>query len=192
MAAMPRTLDDLTWPRSTQRLVLRRVEPTDVDAVWAYRRLPEVSEWLTGAPSGFAEYAALFVQPERLERTLIVEHQGRVVGDLYIAIEDGWAQSQVAELARGVQAEIGWVIAPVAQGQGFGLECARELLRMSLKDLGLRRVYAQCFEANTASWRLMEKLGMRREQHTRRESLHHSGQWLDGVMYALLADEWSP
>ena len=53
---------------------------------------------------------------------------------------------------------------------------------MSLVDLGLRRVYAQCFEANTASWRLMEKLGMRRERHTRRESLHHSGQWLDGVM----------
>jgi RimJ/RimL family protein N-acetyltransferase len=192
MAAMPRTLDDIPWPRATPRLSLRRAEPADVEAVWAYRRLPEVSEWLTGAPSGFDEYATLFVDPVRLGQTIVVEHEGRVVGDLYVAIEDGWAQSQVAHLARGVQAEIGWVIAPEAQGRGFGLECARELLQMSLRDLGLRRVYAQCFEANTASWRLMERLGMRREQHTRRESLHHSGQWLDGVMYALLADEWSP
>ncbi len=31
---------------------------------------------------------------------------------------------------------------------------------------------------------------MRREQHTRRDSLHRSGEWLDGMMYALLAEEW--
>lgn len=32
---------------------------------------------------------------------------------------------------------------------------------------------------------------MRREQHTVRESLHRSGQWLDGYCYALLPDEWT-
>ena len=31
---------------------------------------------------------------------------------------------------------------------------------------------------------------MRREQHTLRESLHRTGVWLDGMAYALLADEW--
>ena len=36
----------------------------------------------------------------------------------------------------------------------------------------------------------MERLGMRREIHTVRESLHRSGEWLDGLGYALLADEW--
>jgi RimJ/RimL family protein N-acetyltransferase len=51
-------------------------------------------------------------------------------------------------------------------------------------------VTANCFAGNEASWRLMERVGMRRELHTVRESLHRSGEWLDGLGYALLADEW--
>lgn len=38
--------------------------------------------------------------------------------------------------------------------------------------------------------RTLERLGMRREMHTVRDSLHLSGEWLDGFGYALLADEW--
>jgi RimJ/RimL family protein N-acetyltransferase len=51
-------------------------------------------------------------------------------------------------------------------------------------------VVTNCFLGNEASWRLMEGLGMRREVHAVAESLHRSGQWLDVVGYALLADEW--
>jgi RimJ/RimL family protein N-acetyltransferase len=64
------------------------------------------------------------------------------------------------------------------------------LLRLCFEDLGLRRVTAQCFADNTASWRLMERVGMRRETHGVADSLHRSGAWLDGFGYALLADEW--
>jgi RimJ/RimL family protein N-acetyltransferase len=64
------------------------------------------------------------------------------------------------------------------------------VLRICFEDLGLRRVTAECFAANEASWRLMERLGMRRESHNVGDSLHRSGEWLDGYGYALLADEW--
>ena len=66
----------------------------------------------------------------------------------------------------------------------------RELVRLCFEDLGLRRVTANCFADNEASWRLMERIGMRREPYTVRDSLHRSGEWLDGMGYALLADEW--
>lgn len=79
---------------------------------------------------------------------------------------------------------------PRPTGQGYATEAAAALLRICFEDLGLRRVTAQCFADNVASWRLMEKLGMRRETHTVRESLHRSGAWLDGYAYALLAEEW--
>jgi RimJ/RimL family protein N-acetyltransferase len=36
----------------------------------------------------------------------------------------------------------------------------------------------------------MERIGMRRELYTVRDWLHRSGEWLDGMGYALLADEW--
>jgi RimJ/RimL family protein N-acetyltransferase len=50
--------------------------------------------------------------------------------------------------------------------------------------------YRATFTDNTTSWRLMERVGMRRETCAVRESLHRSGEWLDGYGYALLADEW--
>ena len=65
-----------------------------------------------------------------------------------------------------------------------------EVLRVCFEDLGLRRVTAECFATNEASWRLMERVGMRREAHSVRDSLHRSGEWMDGLGYALLADEW--
>jgi RimJ/RimL family protein N-acetyltransferase len=64
------------------------------------------------------------------------------------------------------------------------------LIRICFEELHLRRVLAQCFADNLPSWRLMERVGMRRESHDVRGSLHRSGEWLDGLAYALLADEW--
>lgn len=43
---------------------------------------------------------------------------------------------------------------------------------------------------NGPSLALLERVGMRPEQRTVRDSLHRSGAWLDGVGYALLAEEW--
>jgi RimJ/RimL family protein N-acetyltransferase len=37
----------------------------------------------------------------------------------------------------------------------------------------------------------MDRVGMRREGHAVAESLHRSGQWLDTVTYAVLAEESS-
>ena len=51
-----------------------------------------------------------------------------------------------------------------------------------------RELYLTDFTGH--SWRLMERVGMRRETHFVRGSLHRSGEWLDRLAYALLADEW--
>lgn len=64
------------------------------------------------------------------------------------------------------------------------------MIRICFEDLGLRRVAAECFAANEPSWRLMERLGMRREIHAVKESLHRAHGWVDGLGYALLAEEW--
>ena len=72
------------------------------------------------------------------------------------------------------------------------LDLLQEFLRHCFEDLGVRRATADCFLDNETSWRLMERVGMRRERHAVRESLHQTGRWLDTVGYAVLADEWSP
>jgi RimJ/RimL family protein N-acetyltransferase len=184
-------LSAVEWPVHTDRLIIRPATPADADATWAFRRLPEVSEWLTRSSEDHDEYAEVFVDPSRLSKTLVVELDGTVIGDLMLAIEDAWAQAEVADQARGVQAELGWVFSPSYAGHGYATEAVAGLIRICFEGLGLRRVYGQCFADNLASRRLMERVGMRQEQHTVRESLHRSGQWLDGMAYALLVDEWS-
>ena len=183
-------LDSVRWPVRTARLSLRPATAGDVEATWRYRRLESVSRWLIRAPRMVEDYRAHFETPESLAKTLVMELDGRIIGDLMIAIEDGWAQAEVVEQGRNVQAELGWVLDPDHTGHGYASEAVRELIRICFEELGLRRVTAGCFADNEASWRLMERVGMRREVHTVRESLHRSGKWLDGIGYALLADEW--
>ncbi|MDQ4114774.1 MAG: GNAT family N-acetyltransferase, partial [Actinomycetota bacterium] len=100
-------------------------------------------------------------------------------------------QTEVREHANGTQAELGWTIDPAHQGNGYATEAVRAVLDVCFGPLGLRRVVAECFADNEASWRLMERLGMRRESHTVKDSLHRTRGWLDGLSYALLAEEWA-
>jgi RimJ/RimL family protein N-acetyltransferase len=187
---MTSRLEELTWPVHTKRLSLRPATSADLDATWQFRRLDEVSRWMTAAPSSLEDYRTSFEEPDRLAKTLVIELAGAVIGDLMLAIEDSWAQKEVAAQAKGVQAELGWCLDPRYGGRGYATEAVEALIRLCFEDLSLRRVTANCFADNVASWRLMERLGMRREIHTIRESLHRSGEWLDGMGYALLADEW--
>ena len=184
-------LDAISWPVRTARLTLRPATPADVEATWAFRRLDDVSRWLTRAPTGIEEYRTRFEDPESLAVTLVIELDGHVIGDLMLEVKDAWAQAEVAHQGRGVQAELGWVLHPDHAGHGYATEAVRELIRLCFEDLGLRRVTAACFADNDASWRLMERVGMRREAYAVRDALHRSGEWLDGMEYAVLADEWS-
>ena len=191
MGPVPPTVQDLTWPVTTDRLSLRPAVASDAEAVWRYRRLPAVAEWMTALPGDLDRYAAQFAEPDRLRVTLVVEQDGAVVGDLMLRVEDAWAQTEVAADAVATQAELGWAFDPAHHGRGLATEATRRLVALCFADLGLRRVTAGCFADNAPSWRLMERLGMRREGTFRAESLHRSGRWLDSFTYALLREEWA-
>lgn len=183
-------LAGLAWPIATDRLTLRRAVPDDDRTTWPIRRLPEVYEWITTAPETFEQYAGYFRAPDRLAVTVIIERAGEVIGDLMIRIDDAWSQTEVRAVAQGVQAELGWTLHPDQRGKGYATEAVRAAIELCFGPLGLRRVVAGCFADNTASWQLMERVGLRREGHAVRDGLHRSGRWLDGYTYALLREEW--
>lgn len=187
--------DAISWPVRTDRLTLRPATLDDVDAIWNYYQRDEVSHWITAAPATVEEFRTRFEDNGNLSSTVVVEldldgPDATVVGDLMLRVQDAWAQAEVADQARNVQAELGWVLDPDHAGHGYATEAVRGLIRVCFVDLGLRRVTAECFADNLASRRLMERVGMRREHHAVRDSLHRSGEWVDGMGYALLADEW--
>jgi RimJ/RimL family protein N-acetyltransferase len=184
-------LSRVGWPRHTERLALRPATVEDAETTWCFRRLEPVSRWLTEVPSSMDAYRVAFEDPARLGATLVITLDGQVIGDLMLRVEDAWAQAEVAASASQTQAELAWVLHPEFVGRGYGTEAARELVRLCFEDLGLRRVVATCFADNVPSWRLMERLGMRRELHALGDALHRSGRWMDTFTYAALASEWS-
>ena len=153
----------LARPLHTERLTLRPATADDAEATWSFRRLEAVDEWLTGRSADFGGYRELFLDPARLAITAVVilgqDAAGPIIGDLMLRREDAWAQREIADRARGTQAELGWVLDPAYTGHGYATEAVRELLRHGFQDLGLRRVTAVCFFDNDASWRLMERVG---------------------------------
>lgn len=185
-------LANLTWPVRTERLLIRPFRDDDFPAVFGYRSLEEVARWLPGWPRDLDVMRASWTEQKVQERQLVIEHDGVLVGDLFVNVGEAWAQKDVGTDQH--QAELGWCLDPAWHGRGLALEATTALLAICFRPapagLGVRRVLANCFADNEPSWRLMEKLGMRRESHTVRDGLHRSGEWLDGLTYALLAEEF--
>jgi RimJ/RimL family protein N-acetyltransferase len=185
------TFDKVTWPRRTDRLTIRPATPADLRAVFDIRKLEAVGQWMPDRPDSYEEFVLREGRHDALTRTLVMELDGVVIGDLYLHVTDPWAQSEVADqLADQQQAEIGWVLDPVHQGRGYVTEAMTELVRVCFEDLGVRRLTAAAFNDNSASLAVMERLGMRRETHGIADSLHRDLGWVDSAIYALLADEW--
>lgn len=174
-------------PRHTKRLVLRPFRHGDESDVLAYRSRADVVRYMPTEPlpaSGAVAFIADRVPATRIQADddkiiLAVEYEGLVIGDLLVRV------TQMADR----QAEIGWAFNPDYHGRGFATEAARELLVLAFSGLGMHRVFAQLDPRNTASARLCERLGMRREAHFR-EDIWFKGEWGDTAVYALLDAEW--
>jgi RimJ/RimL family protein N-acetyltransferase len=191
-------LSRLVWPRPTERLLLRPLTLDDVDAVHAYRRLPEVVVHLSHDVLTREQVRERIAQ--RMERGrpgadepllgLAVEERrtGRVVGDVMLRLEPCHSIGRAP--SREWEGTIGYALHPDAQGRGLAAEAASELLVIGFQDLGLRRITADAYADNIASNRVLRRIGMRHEATFRGKSLGKDGTWLDDNTWALLREEW--
>lgn len=177
------------FPIATERLLLRPFTAGDVGAFLAIYAPPDVSRFLYTEPLDAATAPAALEKRigipafdgdgQSLNLAMIVSHTDDLVGNLTL-----FYRSHTHH-----QGEIGFVVRPDAQGQGFAREGARELLGLGFSHLGLHRITGQCDGRNTASASVMTHLGMRREAHLR-ENEFVKGEWTDELVFAVLASEW--
>lgn len=175
----------------TERLRLRTFRPEDIDRLADWQSRPEVSRFLYWEPRSCAEAETALAR--RMTETrlatdddclaLAVERRedGLLLGDASV-----WLRSALHR-----QVEIGYVFHPDAGGKGYATEAARALLALAFDDLRAHRVFARLDARNTASAALLRRLAMRQEAHFR-ESEIFKGAWGDELVFAILADEWSP
>ncbi|HMM94813.1 GNAT family protein [Phycicoccus sp.] len=192
-ADAPDSLDvpsPVSWPRRVADLVLRPPVEADLDGVLRWRRLPEVTRWLLRTEvDEVAMRDRLRGARDPHDHSCVVLLGDDPVGMGYLEVVDGMGQDG-EEAHRRSEGLLGWNLAPQVWGRGYGTMVARELVAIAFGELRLRRVTAGCFADNMASWKVMEKVGMRREQHGVRDSWHAELGWVDGFTYAMLRDEW--
>jgi [ribosomal protein S5]-alanine N-acetyltransferase len=165
----------------TARLRLRPFVADDWRAALAYLSLPNVRRFVPEWPQT-EEQAREFVSENAADpRALALETRvdRELVG--HIGFHPWFGERAY---------EIGWAVAPAHQGRGYATEAAGALLAYGFERLGLHRIIATCQPQNTASVRVAEKLGMRREAHFRECMAAPDGSWWDEYFYALLENEW--
>lgn len=86
--------------------------------------------------------------------------------------------------------EIGWRIARRFQRRGLAEEGARIALAHGFGPARLDRIVAFTPPANEASWRLMEKLGMRRERGFEHPRIPEGHPLRHQLLYAIDRAEW--
>ena len=87
------------------------------------------------------------------------------------------------------RAEIGFILHPSRQGRGLASDAVREVLTWAFGPMDLHRVEADVEPPNTASLRLLERVGFQREGLFR-ERWWTRGRWTDSVMLGLLAGDF--
>ncbi|MFE4022706.1 GNAT family N-acetyltransferase [Streptomyces sp. NPDC059101] len=182
---------------TTDRLLLRPFEPSDVPAVHAACQDPDIPRW-TAVPSpyGLAD-AEGFVGTVAAEGwrndtsytfAVVTRAGGSLVGSMALLRLD-----QLRTLER--QAELGYWTAKGQRGRGYTAEAAGAVARWAFHELGVERLEWLAEAGNEGSWAVARKVGFHREG-TLRAKLVHDGTrrdlWIGSLLPSDLPREPAP
>lgn len=147
-----------------------------------HRYLSFVPENLSSV-AGFISNAApeINIPGTWFQFVIILKDTHQLIGDIGIHFLKTEPQNK--------QVEIGYTICRSQKGNGFATEALVELINYLFNTLNKHRISASVDPKNNPSIQLIERLGFRKEAHFKK-SLYFKGEWVDDVIYAMLAEEW--
>ena len=176
----------MVLPITTERLILRRPTEGDVRDLLecvAHSSFADATPEIVATEEGVRRYIEMQSSYQPFERgqcfDLAVERRadGKVIGLLSL------------ERKEHEQGAIGYALGIAYRGHGYATEAVRGLMGYGFRWLGLHRIYADTHSDNPGSWKVMERLGMKREGCFR-EAVFRDGKWVNVVTYGILATEW--
>ncbi|WP_239097289.1 GNAT family N-acetyltransferase [Asanoa ferruginea] len=178
-----------TYPVQTERLRLRPLTAADTDALLAYRSRADVCRYVPFEPMDkdviaqrlATHWATTALTDEGQSLTLGIElaETGELVGDVILFFHS----------LTHLGGEIGYVVNPSFEGNGYATEAARAMLRLGFDDLGLHRIIGRIDERNEPSAKVLRRLGLRQEARLVHNELF-KGEWSTELDFAMLAEEW--
>lgn len=176
----------------TERLIIRRFKEEDWEGLYEYLSLPEVVHF---EPYGvYSKEECIEEARRRYEEkdkgpfwAVCLKETNKLIGHIYFCKED---------FEEIMTWELGYVFNPRYYGKGYATEGCRRMLQYGFEELNAHRIVAECSDKNIPSWRLLERLNMRRESHML-ENIYFkttaNGEpiWYDSYEYAILNKEWN-
>lgn len=171
----------------TKRLILRAIEPADLEALYRFRSLPKVYRYMVSKPDTQKD-TANFIKWTIAERkkkpilnhywAVVVQKTGDLIGKCNINIVNPGHR----------EASLGYDLHPDFWDQGYATEAAKRMIAFGFKDLKLHRIYATCDPKNVGSRKVLLKAGMKWEG-TFRKNMLQKGKWRDTHQYAILSTD---
>ena len=167
----------------TARLLLRPFRETDYDDLFEFLSQLENDEF-EGYPGITYENGRKHLA-DRVgsEEFYAIESADmcRVIGNIYCGNRDYGAK------------EVGFIVNERYRGQGYAAEALSAVIENAFRE-GAHRIYAECDPRNPRSWKLLEKVGLKREAHFRQNIWFHKDKdglpiWKDTYVYALLESD---
>jgi len=167
----------------TERLVLRPLSIEDLDTTHAYASDLNITRHMVYLPNENKEETAQFLQ--RAASEWVKENPSFY--EFAITL-DGAHIGAVSVYVENSEGELGWILHAAHHGKGYATEAAKAVMDFAIRELKLTHIIAHCDQQNTASCRVMEKLGMRAERadgiRRNRASLEDSKEFAYGLHVA--------
>ena len=179
----------------TDRLILRDWRDEDWPEFFRLTNTPAVMQWLGGvldhdgmakqrarvetchAANGFCFWA--------VERKSTKENEtGELLGFCGLKCADAPGSTVTGAI------EAGWRFREDAWGQGYAKEAAIAALDVAFTRFGAEEVIALTVIGNTASWGLMERLGMRRRAELDYDDMRYGSLWRRTIVYSIGRESW--
>lgn len=170
----------------TKRLILREIERTDADSVFAYAKLPNV-----GPNAGWEPHKEIRESHDFINYSLRKRDFGQP-GLFAIVLKENYQMIGTVEIHsyREFKAEIGFVLHPDYWNQGITTEAAKAVIIYAMEILDLKRIQYCHFKDNLQSKRVCEKLGFTFEGILRNKFLLYDGTILDDYTYSITSDDY--
>ncbi len=178
----------ISLPIACGPITLRQVQEQDIDDLKEYYTDPKVARFQFWGPMNDDQVHQLVTSQSTIQPgdpgvpfmlVAVLNSERRVIGDCSLTITN----------PDNRQADLGYVFNPQYHGRGLATAAVRGLLGFGFQQLNLHRIVATTDVRNERSWRLLERVGMRREARF----VHNSfikGEWVDDFVYAMLDNEW--
>jgi [ribosomal protein S5]-alanine N-acetyltransferase len=175
------------WMISTKRLIIRPFAPSDATDLHEYLSDPAIYRYEPGEPINF-DRAVHLSQERSITKgfwAMELADSSKMIGHIY------FKQIEPHELRTW---ELGYIVNPAYQGKGYATEAVAALLKKGFLEENIHRVFAHCNPENFASWKLLDRVGLRREGLLRKNIFFRRGPdgdelWTDTYEYAILDEE---